>query len=100
MHRTQCYGLMGIVVALMWAVYGLGVAVEGVNDGDEQKEADACGLVPLGGSSAAKTTRMGDVELIDTGDGVFTGREPHTSYQSNELHIIKWYWQCRGNQSR
>ena len=26
---------------------------------------------------------MGDVVLINTGDGVFTGREPHTSH---ELH--------------
>ena len=29
-------------------------------------------------------TRMGDVVLINTGDGVFTGREPHTSHQPNE----------------
>ena len=27
---------------------------------------------------------MGDVVLINTGDGVFTGREPHTSHESNE----------------
>ena len=24
---------------------------------------------------------MGDVELINTGDGVFTGREAHTAHQ-------------------
>jgi hypothetical protein len=38
----------------------------------------------LGGRSPAKTPRMGDVELINTGDGVFAGRERHTSQESNE----------------
>ena len=28
---------------------------------------------------------MGDVVLINTGDGVFTGREPHTSLKSMKL---------------
>ena len=27
---------------------------------------------------------MGDVVLNNTGDGVFTGREPHTTQKSNE----------------
>jgi hypothetical protein len=27
---------------------------------------------------------MGDVVLINTGDAVLTGREPHSSHQSNE----------------
>ena len=40
----------------------------------------------MGESSALTITRMGDVELINTGDGVFTGREPHTSHESNETH--------------
>ena len=70
----------------MWAVYGLEVAesANGVKDGDELKEADARGLVHLGGRSPAKTPRMGDVVLIDTDDGVFTGREPHTSQESDD----------------
>ena len=38
MHRTQCCGLMGTVAVCIWAVYGLGVADSGVNDGDEQKK--------------------------------------------------------------
>ena len=35
-------------------------------------------LTPMGERRALNTTRMGDVVLIDVGDGVFTGREPHT----------------------
>ena len=31
---------------------------------------------------------MGEVALIDTGDGVFTGRELHTSHLTNELSSI------------
>ena len=34
---------------------------------------------------AINTIRMGDVELIKTSDGVFTGREPHTSHQQMKL---------------
>ena len=66
----------------MQAVYGLKVAesVNGVEYGDEQKEADAYGLVRLGGSSATKTPRMGDVVLIDLSNGVFTGRESHNTF--------------------
>ena len=37
-----------------------------------------------GESRALNIPRMGDVVLINTGDGVFTGREPHTSHESNE----------------
>jgi hypothetical protein len=56
----------------MSAVYGLEVAesASGVKDGDEQKEADAYGLVPLGGSSATKTPRMGDVAYLLKSEGV------------------------------
>ena len=35
-------------------------------------------------STAPKIPRMGDVVLIDLGDGVFTGRELHTSLKLNE----------------
>ena len=38
----------------------------------------------MGESRALKITRMGDVVLTDTGDGVFTGREPHNTQESNE----------------
>ncbi len=41
-------------------------------------------LTPMGESRALNIPVMGDVVLINTGDGVFTGREPHTSHQSNE----------------
>ena len=30
---------------------------------------------------------MGDVALINTGDGVFTGREPHTSHR-NQMKLV------------
>ena len=45
-------------------------------------------LTRLGDRSAAKTTRMGDVVLIDTGDGVFTGRELHdlTTNGTSSIH--------------
>ena len=41
-------------------------------------------LVTKGESRALTIPRMGDVVLIDLSDGVFTGREPHTSQESNE----------------
>ena len=37
---------------------------------------------------------MGDVVLINTGDGVFTGREPHTSHELNEKVPLSWH-SCR-----
>jgi len=37
-------------------------------------------LTLLGEGRILKFTRIGDVDLIDLGDGVFTGREPHTSH--------------------
>ena len=45
-------------------------------------------LTLMGESRALRITPLGDVVLIDVGDGVFTGREPHTSHQSNELSSI------------
>jgi len=39
----------------------------------------------MGDGLKQNLTRMGDVVLIDVGEGVFTGREPHISHQSNEL---------------
>ena len=36
-------------------------------------------LTLMGEMSAPNTPCMGDVVLIDLGDGVFAGREPHTS---------------------
>ena len=39
----------------------------------------------MGESRTLKIPRMGDVVLINTGDGVFTGREPHTSHQQMKL---------------
>ena len=38
----------------------------------------------MGESRTFNTPLMGDVILVDLDDGVFTGREPHTSHQSNE----------------
>ena len=38
-------------------------------------------LTPIGESRTPNIPRLGDVVLINTGDGVFTGREPHTSLQ-------------------
>ena len=38
----------------------------------------------LGDGSPKQLVNLGDVVLIDVGEGVFTGREPHTSHQSNE----------------
>ena len=37
-----------------------------------------------GNEPPKQLVNLGDVELIDTSDGVFTGREPHTSYQAND----------------
>ena len=42
----------------------------------------------MGESRALNIPRLGDVYAINTGDGVFTGREPHTSHQSNELSSL------------
>ena len=93
----------------MWAVYGLEVAesANGVKDGDELKEADARGLVHLGGRSPAKTPRMGDVVLIDTGDGVFARGKFHASHKSREIpkrnhcscgrYIFNFCCSCCGN---
>ena len=39
----------------------------------------------MGERRALNTTRMGDVILVDFDDGVFTGREPHTSHESMKL---------------
>ena len=39
---------------------------------------------PNRGVQSLNTPRMGDVVLIDLGDGVFKGREPHTSHQLND----------------
>ena len=36
----------------------------------------------MGEGRALNTPRMGDVVLIGLDDGVFTGREPHTSLQA------------------
>ena len=41
-------------------------------------------LILLGDGSPEELVNLGDVVLINNGDGVFTGREPHTSHQSNE----------------
>ena len=41
----------------------------------------------MGDKSHEALVNLGDVVLINTGDGVFTGREPHTSNQSNDLFI-------------
>ena len=38
-------------------------------------------LTLLGERRTLNIPRMGDVVLINTGDGVFTGREPHSTYQ-------------------
>ena len=38
----------------------------------------------MGESRTLNIPRMGDVVLINTGDDVFTGQEPHTSHESNE----------------
>ena len=37
----------------------------------------------MGDRSPKSLVKLGDVVLISTGEGVFTGREPHTSH---ELH--------------
>ena len=42
----------------------------------------------MGERRALNTTRMGDVVWINTGDGVFTGREPHTSHR-NQMKLFK-----------
>ena len=42
-------------------------------------------LTLMGEARILKFTRMGDVGLSNTGDGVFTRREPHTSHESNAL---------------
>ena len=38
----------------------------------------------MGDRSPKALVNLGDVVLTNTGDGVITGREPHTSHQSNE----------------
>ena len=45
-------------------------------------------LTLMGEMSAPNTPCMGDVVLIDLGDGVFTGREPHTSHK-RDLAMLK-----------
>ena len=42
------------------------------------------GHTQTGKSRALNIPRLGDVYAINTGDGVVTGREPHSSHQSNE----------------
>ena len=42
-------------------------------------------LTQVGDDNFLIIPRMGDVVSFDLSDGVFTGREPHTSHQSNEL---------------
>ena len=37
---------------------------------------------PFGDGSPEALVNLGDVVLINTSDGVFTGREPHTSPQT------------------
>ena len=41
-------------------------------------------LTLMGEGRTLDIPRMVDVVLINTGDGVFTGREPHTTQKSNE----------------
>ena len=45
----------------------------------------------MGEGSALKFTHMGDVVLINTGDVVFTGREPHTSHELHQTFQLNNY---------
>ena len=51
----------------------------------------------MGECRALKITCTGDVVLIDFDDGVFTGREPHTSH---ELHQTFQLNNCRSDTER
>ena len=48
-------------------------------------------LTLMGEGSALKFTHMGDVVLIDFDDGVFTGREPHTSHELHQTFQLNNY---------
>ena len=42
-------------------------------------------LALMGNGRALNIPRTGDVVLINTGDGVFTGREPQTPRQTKQI---------------